>query len=179
VSLASYTLSYSKAEKPFSLSSQETSAMSANIDLGTMVRQAINSNSSLSMHEMVKCSDVQLTASIDKFAPESIPGLVRKTIRHEDARTASAHLWDNLIYIDKNGETLLKHASGHPNPGQTVGIIAGPDGGAIVLLNVLAGKEKQKWWTGDLGYSGQSRSEYRRVTGCRRRSEAHLNAHNL
>jgi hypothetical protein len=165
------------AEKPSSFSSREASSTkSVNIDLSAiedpMIREAINPSSSLSMHEMVKQSDVQLT----NLANASPTSSERPSAMRTLTPLPLSHV--SLNHIDKNGEILLEPTSGCLNPGNIiVGIVARPEGSFILLLNVLVGKEKHKWWIGDLGYSDRPRSEYRRLTGCRRRSETLLNAH--
>ena len=139
------------------------------------VREVVDPNSSVSMHEMSQWSDEQLDQLVDAFSPEFIPGLIKKAIRLEGGKTAQSLSWDSLTYTNAQGEQLLKHVSGYLNPGQMVGILAGPDGGATPLLNILAGREKAKAWTGEVLYNGQPpSSDFNRFTGYVNKDDTHI-----
>ena len=129
----------------------------------------------MGMHDLAGWSDEELDHLVDNFQPEYLPGLIKKGIKTEGGHTASSLCWEGLTYTNKADEKLLRHVSGYLHPGQIVGILAGPDGGATPLLNVLAGREKDSAWTGSVLYNGKDRTEeYTRVTGYVDKVDVHI-----
>ena len=127
------------------------------------------------MRELAGWSDEELDGLVENFQPEYLPGLIKKGIKTEGGHTASSLCWEGLTYKNAKDETLLRHVSGYLHPGQMVGILAGPDGGATPLLNVLAGREKDSAWTGSVLYNGQQRTEeFNRVNGFVDKSDTHI-----
>ena len=164
-------------KRPPSLRRQDTSM--AEVDLSKVkderLREVFDPNSSTGMHELAGWSDEELDNLVDNFQPEYLPGLIKKGIKTEGGHSASSLCWEGLTYTNKKDEKLLRHVSGYLHPGQMVGILAGPDGGATPLLNVLAGREKDSAWTGSVLYNGQQRTEeFKRVTGFVDKNDTHI-----
>ena len=164
-------------QSPPNLRRQNTSM--AEVDLSKVkderLREVFDPNSSVGMHELAGWSDEELDNLVENFQPEYLPGLIRKGMKTEGAHQASSLCWEGLTYTNNKDEKLLRHVSGYLHPGQIVGILAGPDGGATPLLNVLAGREKDSAWTGSVLYNGQQRSEeYKRVTGYVDKNDTHI-----
>ena len=162
---------------PPSLRRQDTSM--AEVDLSKVkderLREVFDPSSSVGMHALAGWSDEELDNLVDNFQPEYLPGLIKKGIKTEGGHTASSLCWEGLTYTNKKEDTLLRHVSGYLHPGQMVGILAGPDGGATPLLNVLAGREKDSAWNGSVLYNGQPRTEeYKRVTGFVDKNDTHI-----
>ena len=152
---------------------------SAELDLDSIkdprVRDAVDPNSRMSFQEIAKWSEEELDSFVDAFAPEFIPALHRKSASYEAGHTGKPLSWEGLTYANKKGDELLKHVSGYLNPGEMVGILAGPDGGATPLLNILAGREKATAWTGDVRWDGSAPSEdFNRFIGYVSKEDTHI-----
>lgn len=151
----------------------------AEVDLSKVkderLREVFDPNSAVSMRELAGWSDEELDRLVDNFQPEYLPGIIKKGIKREGGHTASSLCWEGLTYTNNKDEKLLRHVSGYLHPGQMVGILAGPDGGATPLLNVLAGREKDTAWTGSVLYNGKERTEeFKRVTGYVDKNDTHI-----
>ena len=139
------------------------------------LREFYDPNGAKGMHDLAGWSDEELDQLVDNFQPEYLPGLIKKGIRTEGGHSASSLCWEGLTYTNARDETLLRHVSGYLQPGQMVGILAGPDAGATPLLNVLADREKESAWTGSVLYNGQPRTEeFRRVNGYVDKNDTHI-----
>ena len=139
------------------------------------VRAAFDPKSDITLTTLAGWSDEQLDSVVEAFSPEFIPGLIRKSVRTEGGHTAQSLSWDRLSYVNKQGDALLKLVSGFLHPGQMTGILAGPDGGATPLLNVLAGREKASAWTGSVLYNGRPPAEdFNRWTGYVDKDDVHI-----
>ena len=162
---------------PPPLLQQQSSEVQVDLDSisDPRVREVVDPNSRVSMHQLSSWSDAELDGLVEAFAPEYIPGLIRKAIAFEGGQAAQSLSWDGLTYTNDKGVELLKHVSGYLQPGQIVAILAGPDGGATPLLNILAGREKAKAWTGEVLYNGRPRSsDFNRFTGYVDKDDTHI-----
>ena len=156
----------------------QTTSM-AEVDLSKVkdqrLRDVFDVNSAVGVHDLAGWSDEELDNLVENFQPEYLPAVIKKGIRSEGAHMASSLCWEALTYTNAKDEKLLRHVSGFLHPGQMVGILAGPDGGATPLLNVLARREKDSAWTGSVLYNGQQRTEeYTRVTGYVDKVDTHI-----